>query len=574
MPRKKQADAVVSAANNPSGAAISQPFDLKRGISVRFDPETGKFVGLPEEWQSLGIIPQAMVGDHETLLTMSQRASESERVVRLSNQPLDKQLDFHTGRIAPSFLATHAALDDVYHIEQMDVLTDAVKPTLPSKRILRSLQTQNVFISRPVGFVHKTHVTVDPNSATGYIGLPEGWSEKLAAAGIDLEEVGKNKEDLDALCTIMDNFYDSRMPPKREEEDLMLRAFAGEVDEAGNPTYALPKFRSLPDASEYDRIVDKLHEYFKEIKSIAEICKDLKEVGHGSSGRVYRAIELSTNKTVAVKSVSAINFLVDDAKKMKDQGEAEAATLLSLKNEVAMMFLSSDCEYIVKLHNVYFSRAAKEFYMLMDYCNAHCLTSIISKNGYIRRERVSCMIVRDILRALVHLHENHRIYRDLKSDNMLLDVEVVTDLSASGKAQKRRKYSLKLSDFGFTVQLSAQQPTRKSVVGTPFWMAPELIRGYPYTTKVDCWSLGIVVLELCEGLPPHMDLPPLRAVFKIVTSPPPVLKKRSAWSAELHDFLARCLTKDPEARWSSAQLLKHPWILSVGDDPLDLSDYL
>ncbi|KWX13614.1 Kinase/ STE STE20 /Serine/threonine-protein kinase [Giardia duodenalis assemblage B] len=552
-------------------SSISQPFDLKRGISVRYDPQTGKFTGLPEEWQKLGLIPQSMIGTDTDIANAAHNLDDTggndRPLIKLSSQSIDKQIDFHTGNIAPSFLATNATLDSLYHIDQMDTLTDAVKPTLPSKKLLRSLQTQNIFISRPTGFTHKNHVTVDPTNATRYIGLPKEWESKLEAVGLDIQQIGQNKDDLDALCAIMDNFYDDKIPVKSDDQDFMIQAFDG------TDKYAVPKFHSLPTADTYNDILDKLHDNFTEINTIADVYSNPQEVGHGSSGHVYRATEIKTGNVVAIKSVSAINFLADDGKKVRDIKSAEAATLMALKNEVALMYLSKECDYIVKLHKVYFSKAAREFYMIMDYCNANCLTNILSRHGYIKNERVSCMIIRDILKALNHLHENHRIYRDLKSDNVLLNAELINSLAQDGAIAKKKKFSLKLSDFGFAVQLNTKQPTRKSVVGTPFWMAPELIRGAEYNTKVDCWSLGIVVLELCESLPPHMEMQPLKAVFKIVTSPAPVFKKPSQWTPELNDFLSRCLDKDPNSRWSCAQLLEHPWIKSVDNAPLDLSDY-
>lgn len=134
-------------------SSISQPFDLKRGISVRYDPQTGKFTGLPEEWQKLGLIPESMIS---TITDMANAAPSLEDggngdkpLIKLSSQSIDKQIDFHTGNIAPSFLATNATLDSLYHIDQMDILTDAVKPTLPSKKLLRSLK-------------RKTSSSVDP----------------------------------------------------------------------------------------------------------------------------------------------------------------------------------------------------------------------------------------------------------------------------------------------------------------------------------------------------------------------------------------------------------------------------
>jgi len=138
-------------------------------------------------------------------------------------------------------------------------------------------------------------------------------------------------------------------------------------------------------------------------------------------------------------------------------------------------------------------------------------------------------ICKEILIGLQHLHSEHRIHRDIKSDNILIDL--------AG--------DVKLGDFGYCAQLTADQDYRKSVVGTPSWMSPELVTGAKYTTKVDIWSLGILCLELAEGDPPYLRDPPMRALFLIASGPPPTLKKPKRWSADFVDFIRTCLKKSP-----------------------------
>jgi len=120
--------------------------------------------------------------------------------------------------------------------------------------------------------------------------------------------------------------------------------------------------------------------------------------------------------------------------------------------------------------------------------------------------------------------------------------------------------SIKIADFGYAAQLTQKQQKRNTVVGTPYWMAPELIRGHDYGTKVDIWSLGIMVMEMAEGEPPYMEFPPLRALFLITTKGIPALKEPEKWTADFQDFVSKCLIKDPEDRPGADELLKHPFL--------------
>eukprot|EP00026_Physarum_polycephalum_P018380 Phypoly_transcript_19945.p1 GENE.Phypoly_transcript_19945~~Phypoly_transcript_19945.p1 ORF type:complete len:224 (+),score=19.05 Phypoly_transcript_19945:57-674(+) len=136
------------------------------------------------------------------------------------------------------------------------------------------------------------------------------------------------------------------------------------------------------------------------------------------------------------------------------------------------------------------------------------------------------------------------LHRDICSDNIMLTVEG----------------HVKIGNFYYAGHLPPTNRKRNTVVGTPYWMAPELIRGAEYDKKVDIWSLGITLREMMEGEPPYMEFPPLRAIFLICTKGIPKLKEPEKWSPELQDFLARCLNTDSEQRPEAAELLKHEWV--------------
>ena len=146
--------------------------------------------------------------------------------------------------------------------------------------------------------------------------------------------------------------------------------------------------------------------------------------------------------------------------------------------------------------------------------------------------------------ALYCVHHASVIYRDIKSDSILLDLE--------GR--------VKLSDFGFCAQVSPDLPKRKSLVGTPYWMAPEVISRLPYGPEVDIWSLGIMVMEMVDGEPPFFNEPPLQAMRRIRDMPPPKLRNSQKVSPRLQSFLDKMLVRDPNERVSAHDLLQHPFM--------------
>jgi len=185
-------------------------------------------------------------------------------------------------------------------------------------------------------------------------------------------------------------------------------------------------------------------------------------------------------------------------------------------------------------------------WVVMEYCDGGCLTDVLEEDVEIE-ERHIAYCCRETLKALQYIHHSQRIHRDIKSDNLLL--------TSSGL--------IKLSDFGYAAQLKEAKAKRSTIVGTPYWMAPELIRGNDYSNTVDIWSLAIMAMEMAEGEPPYMEFPPLRALFLITTKGIPPLQHPQDWSRYFQQFLEVCLDINAERRPSAGKLLEHPFILSA-----------
>ena len=189
------------------------------------------------------------------------------------------------------------------------------------------------------------------------------------------------------------------------------------------------------------------------------------------------------------------------------------------------------------------SRRPKEAWMVMELCAAKSLQAVMKsfKRGLTEAE-LACTLQQTV-KALAYVHAHKRIHRDIKSGNLLLQQD--------GR--------IKLCDFGVAGELTSEAK-RHTMIGSPYWMAPEVIDDAGHDQKADIWSLGITAIELCETVPPRFSENTMRAVFLISSSEPPTLKEPEKYSDELNDFLKCCLSKNPDERQSSEQLLEHPFI--------------
>ena len=253
------------------------------------------------------------------------------------------------------------------------------------------------------------------------------------------------------------------------------------------------------------------------------------KAGQGASGEVYLAESLIAGQRGQKVAIKQMDLQAQPRKEL-------------IINEILVM-KDSRHDNIVNFLDSYL-RGNNDLLVIMEYMEGGSLTEVIENNECKLNERQIATICNETLKGLEFLHKKHIIHRDIKSDNVLL--------SARG--------DVKITDFGFCAKLTDQRSKRATMVGTPYWMAPEVVKQKEYDEKVDVWSLGIMTIEMIEGEPPYLNEEPLKALYLIATNGTPKLKKPELLSNSIKKFLSICLCVDVKYRATTDELLEHSFI--------------
>nr|XP_015219606.1 PREDICTED: mitogen-activated protein kinase kinase kinase kinase 4 isoform X14 [Lepisosteus oculatus] len=272
------------------------------------------------------------------------------------------------------------------------------------------------------------------------------------------------------------------------------------------------------------------------LRDPAGIFELVEVVGNGTYGQVYKGRHVKTGQLAAIKVMDVT----------EDEEE-------EIKLEINMLKKYSHHRNIATYYGAFIKKSPPghddQLWLVMEFCGAGSITDLVKNTkGNSLKEDWIAYISREILRGLAHLHAHHVIHRDIKGQNVLLTENA----------------EVKLVDFGVSAQLDRTVGRRNTFIGTPYWMAPEVIAcdenpDATYDYRSDLWSCGITAIEMAEGAPPLCDMHPMRALFLIPRNPPPRLKSKK-WSKKFFSFIEGCLVKNYMQRPPTEQLLKHPFI--------------
>jgi len=466
----------------------------------------------------------------------------------------------------------------------------------PGPRITHREEKARPQISSPINFDHVLHVGFNPETGE-FEGLPPEWERLLSNSGITSTERKENPDTIIALLKFQDEHKSNKdedkiisasvppapvpprrppvdqgvqsddsddesvlsdatvtpdttededdepppPPPKRGEHTMSIYTtplnatpiIVNSADGSKEPKKGVTFDKSHPDVPlrrpKENNDAQKMENVLKTLRTIVSIgnpdekYENYNKIGQGASGTVFTAEEIATGRQVAIKQMALANqpkkdLIINEIKVMRDFRQNNIVNYID-------SFLKQS-----------------ELWVVMEYLAGGSLTDVATETCM--EESQIAAVCRECLLALEFLHSRNVIHRDIKSDNVLLGMDG----------------SVKITDFGFCARITQEHNKRQTMVGTPYWMAPEVVTRKSYGPKVDIWSLGIMAIEMLDGEPPYLNEKPIRALYLIATNGKPEIENRHRLSPEFQDFLDACLEMDVDKRPSARELLHHPFL--------------